>query len=233
MKNNQEKKGKTDALNDIYNGGKEISQKEEISNKLKSNFTKFWKSERGLPYLVIVFGFIAIVFGLWHSKVNLRGNFLSSPSQGDKNISLNKALTQQELSELSAKDTDNDGLSDYDELYVFNTSPYLEDSDSDDISDKAEIAAGLDPNCPKGKTCLQAPAKEQEEISPGLPNINIAENNEIIGDQRQVIDMLSGLSADDLRSLLIEAGAPESLLEDVSDEQLLNMAQDVLRQQGE
>jgi hypothetical protein len=52
------------------------------------------------------------------------------------------------------KDTDGDGLNDYDELQIYNTSPYLADSDSDGLLDKAEISVGTDPNCPKGEECF-------------------------------------------------------------------------------
>ena len=43
-------------------------------------------------------------------------------------------------------DTDNDGLSDYDELYVYNTDPYNPDTDGDGLSDYEEIMIfGADP----------------------------------------------------------------------------------------
>lgn len=57
------------------------------------------------------------------------------------------------ISALRVKDSDQDGLSDYDELYTYLTSPYLPDSDSDGASDYAEITKGDDPNCPSGKNC--------------------------------------------------------------------------------
>lgn len=63
------------------------------------------------------------------------------------------AQNQDELAALKTKDTDRDGLSDYDEIYVYQTSAYLADSDSDGIPDPVEIARGTNPNCPEGKAC--------------------------------------------------------------------------------
>lgn len=65
-------------------------------------------------------------------------------------------LEKERTQKLRTQDTDGDGLTDYDELYVFRTSPFLEDSDSDGVNDGAEVAAESDPNCPAGKTCRQA-----------------------------------------------------------------------------
>ncbi len=42
-------------------------------------------------------------------------------------------------------DSDNDGLSDGEEVYFLNTNPFDDDSDNDGISDGAEIDAGTDP----------------------------------------------------------------------------------------
>ncbi|KAA0206882.1 hypothetical protein EDM68_00965 [Candidatus Uhrbacteria bacterium] len=58
-----------------------------------------------------------------------------------------------EAERLKGKDTDRDGLSDYAELTIYKTSPYLADSDSDGIPDAIEIAQGTDPNCPIGQSC--------------------------------------------------------------------------------
>ncbi|HEU0050425.1 MAG TPA: hypothetical protein VFQ60_00010 [Patescibacteria group bacterium] len=60
----------------------------------------------------------------------------------------------QQMEDLKKKDTDRDGLSDYDETYVYHTSPYLPDSDSDGIPDFIEVLEGTNPNCPEGKTCV-------------------------------------------------------------------------------
>lgn len=57
------------------------------------------------------------------------------------------------LAAMQEKDTDSDGLNDFEEQYVHNTSPYLADSDSDGATDPAELAAGTNPNCPEGQSC--------------------------------------------------------------------------------
>lgn len=241
MKKITKEKGKAEALNDIYTVKSSTPEKVEIFTKLKEKVLKFWQSERGLPYLVVVLGIIALIFGLWHSNVNIKGNFLTPPEGQSNKLSLNKGLTNQQLTELSLKDTDSDGLSDYDELYVFYTSPYLEDTDSDGINDKDEIAGGTDPNCP-GKVCTEAQRPyKPETIKSGSTQPTTFEEilNQQTGqlgatpdNQQEVLDALSNLSANELRQMLIQAGAPESLLQGVSDEQLLQMAQDALRQQG-
>jgi hypothetical protein len=43
-------------------------------------------------------------------------------------------------------DTDNDGLTDWKELYLTFTSPFIEDTDNDGVSDYLEIQSGSDPN---------------------------------------------------------------------------------------
>lgn len=50
-------------------------------------------------------------------------------------------------------DTDGEGISDWAELNVYHTSPYLADTDSDGVPDNIEIARGTDPNCAEGKIC--------------------------------------------------------------------------------
>ncbi len=46
------------------------------------------------------------------------------------------------------RDSDNDGLSDKEELETYNTNPYKKDTDGDGISDGDEVRGGTDPNDP-------------------------------------------------------------------------------------
>lgn len=95
------------------------------------------------------------------STVYMRANVLSPFRVSNNVLKPAQELYAQQLAqanELEAsktKDTDRDGLSDYSELYVYRTSPYLGDTDSDGIPDAIEIAQTSDPNCPAGSTCLQ------------------------------------------------------------------------------
>lgn len=101
------------------------------------------------------------VGGFSQMRSHVRHPFLVSRQDLVKSIALRTQTDQSDLKtmqELKLKDTDHDGISDYDEIYVYKTSPYLGDSDSDGLSDAEEIAKNSDPNCPQGKNCIDAQA---------------------------------------------------------------------------
>jgi hypothetical protein len=58
------------------------------------------------------------------------------------------------IAKLKTMDSDGDGLSDYDELYVYHTDPHNPDTDGDGYSDGHEVANSYDPN-KKGDDKLQ------------------------------------------------------------------------------
>lgn len=115
------------------------------------------------------------------------------------------------LLELKQKDTDQDGLTDYDELYLYKTSPYIPDSDSDGYSDGEEVTNSQDPNCPAGVSCA----------SLTLP-----------GDQANLAlpDNVANLTPDQIRALLLQAGVGEAELNNLDDNALLELYQQVARE---
>ena len=119
--------------------------------------------------------------------------------------------------ELQQKDTDGDGLSDYDELNTFDTSPYLADSDSDGISDKEEIDTGHDPNCPGSDNCFRTDTTDLgQSFSP-----TDAQN------------ILAGSSDPKvLREVLIQNGFPKDQLDAISDADLIATYQQALAGQA-
>ncbi|MFH1078008.1 MAG: hypothetical protein V1745_01845 [Patescibacteria group bacterium] len=58
-----------------------------------------------------------------------------------------------EMAEAKRRDTDGDGISDYDEENILSTSPYLRDTDGDGTPDNAELAMGTNPTCATGDAC--------------------------------------------------------------------------------
>ncbi len=97
--------------------------------------------------------FAVLIIGLW--LVQLRNNIYGPFNAGTANTAEQTLASDQAAKDqaLKNKDTDGDGLSDYDELNIYHTSPYLADTDGDGILDGVEIKNSTDPNCPQGRTC--------------------------------------------------------------------------------
>lgn len=129
--------------------------------------------------LILSIGFFAVVIGGVSMWLNLANPFDSIIKQGMEQDRLLAAAQQAELLALQTKDTDGDGLSDYDETNKYVSSPYLKDSDGDEVDDKTEVARGTDPNCPEGQNCfagVSGPSSStvpQMQTSLGAPSIDI------------------------------------------------------------
>jgi len=128
---------------------------------------------------------------------------------------------------LKNQDTDQDGITDYDELYTYGTSPYLKDSDSDGIDDKDEIDNGTDPNCPEGTECTP--------IAVFTPTINASTNAATVTNAGTNISTTSNtnptvdnLDVTQLRAALKNAGAPQAQLDALTDEELVALYADTL-----
>ncbi|MBI5369663.1 hypothetical protein HZA85_00505 [Candidatus Uhrbacteria bacterium] len=136
---------------------------------------------------------------------------------------------QKDLEASKTRDTDGDGLNDYDELYVYKTSPYLTDSDSDGFDDKTEIFSNNDPNCPQEKDCSKGPTQEgvaKEEILPGLNNAFadtagiLASGKVDFKNPEDVKNFFRQATIEEIRKALIQAGVPKDQLDQISDEDL-------------
>jgi hypothetical protein len=125
---------------------------------LGSLLREWWRALTGEQRIAVgVFGVAALVI-VTFSVLQLRSTILRPfTTDVEALVALRRQLgpTAEELADDQRRaDTDEDGISDYDELNVYRTSPYLRDSDSDRIADNLEIAQGTDPNCATGKTCI-------------------------------------------------------------------------------
>lgn len=72
-------------------------------------------------------------------------------------------LDELEKEKLKERDTDYDGISDYDEIYYYQTNPYEWDTDDDGISDRKEIALGKNPLERENKSCITERIKNAKQ----------------------------------------------------------------------
>jgi len=166
-------------------------------------------SEPGAHHLGLgVMALAAVVLGIWQIR-----NSISLPfaPQLDKGSSVQQAASA-DMETLKNRDTDGDGLSDYDETYLYHTSIYLKDTDSDGIDDKTEVERGTDPNCPNGQTCqtFTAPVTNQTD--------NLIDNTAGAGAATNTTP-----TAQQIRDLLKKNGATDEVLNKYDDATLLNL----------
>lgn len=194
-----------------------------------------------------VLALLILIFWLWQMQTQIvspfayNGNTLST-------LGASTATSSASLALLKQTDTDGDGLSDYDEIYIYHTSPYLADTNSDGLTDLQDIEQGKDPNCPAGQTCSgdqigtattspaapTVPASTPNDLSPTVPSATSSLNLNTSGvNQASLQQALSG-SADaaTLRQLLLQSGADPTELSHISDADLMKSYQETLQSQS-
>lgn len=164
---------------------------------------------RAGAWVLLVVGILGLGLGVYHWRSTIVNAF-NVPKSAFKTV---EQIEQERLEALKAKDTDADGINDFDESYVFKTSPYLEDSDSDGVSDKQELEAGADPNCPAGRDCGPAAAPTApDESASGTPATG--------KEEFEVISQMLNPSPEEIRQLLIQSGLKEEDVNKIDDETL-------------
>lgn len=180
-------------------------------NLLKTIFNL--PKERKILLSVAILGVFSLSFGIMRWFTSLRIPF--AVNDVGKTVDLAKTKEDQnnltDILKLQTQDTDSDGLSDYDELYTYKTSPYLEDTDSDGFSDSAEIEKGKDPNCPNGAVCV---SEAGQESTLDLP------------------ESADNLTPNQIRQLLIESGMTQEQADAIDDSTLQQLYQEVLTEKS-
>ncbi len=221
---------------------------EGVSNRLKN------------PKLVFGFILFLAVVGVgaagYRISSGIKGGFISGivndNSAGSADLERTTAdvrSQQQDDEALKSKDTDGDGLSDYEELNRYRTSPYLADTDSDGTNDREEIAKESDPNCPEGRDCREvAPVAdpnvelgfEDQDISAiandQLPMTNVGGaggDGEMveITTEAEANEQLKNLTPAQVRQLLLDSGqVTQEQLDAIDDETLMRVYKEVVAQ---
>ena len=168
---------------------------------------------------IVVFGALSCAFVLL-GFFQIKGHLL-----GSKKVSQN-VPTVDFTQASSNKDTDGDGLSDFEEQNIYKSSPYVTDSDSDGIADGEEVKKGTDPACPTGKNCFKGDYGFSFDTSAGV-GANTSSTTAV--DPITDVALLNGTpTPDQIRKLLIKAGAKPEALAKLSDADLLKTYQETL-----
>ena len=189
--------------------------------------TKLSREQKAGFVFVIVCGLAALVLGGQYLWTHMAEPF--SISYTGPRFLTGSEEEAARIAEQRRLDTDLDTVNDYDELYIYKTSPYLLDSDSDGLADGAEIASGGDPNCATGSTCASA-TNEDLDLSTGSTALDaeaaaLAERERML---EQALSELYGLSASDIRELLVQSGADQAEVDAMTDEEVVTMYQAIL-----
>ncbi|MFA6995319.1 MAG: hypothetical protein WC249_02820 [Patescibacteria group bacterium] len=189
----------------------------------------------------IILAAVIVIFWVWQMQVQITSPFAYN---GTSTAVSTAATSSVSIDLLKKTDTDGDGLSDYDEIYIYHTSPYLPDTDSDGILDLKEIQQKTDPNCPQGQNC-NAPVQVASSSNPTtIPDLSLpVESSPAVpsagsglgsADQTVLQNALNGQAdAATLRQLLISSGiSSQADLDKISDADLLKSYQETLNSQN-
>ena len=210
--------------------------------KVKELFVEIWddpaRRERFIFGVIVFFGIAILLLGMLQIYSNIRAPFIRQALESQLNrVNQITALSQPNqapsIEELKNADTDQDGLTDYEELYIYNTSPYLEDSDSDGQTDKQEIDSQTDPNCPKGQICQSQPnINTNSSTNSGFGNVSQFSLPTGQIDQSQLLNQIMNgqVSPDQLRQMLLESGLSADVVSQFDDQTLIEVYIETLEQ---
>ncbi len=159
--------------------------------------------------LLLVFAVMGLTLGVLQIR-----NTMLAPFALNSKIPASLKDQVNDVDALRYRDTDGDGLSDFDELYTYGTSPYLYDTFGYGMSDKEVVAKGLARCANAGKNCSDAGTPLGPTTTIAFPSSaeNIPKNiNQIVSDPAQI------------RELLVQSGMKKEILNKLTDQELLSM----------
>lgn len=213
-----------------------------LLDQLKQRGTSLSHEQKAAFVLLMFLGLGGVVLGFLSFGANIRRPFEIQIARytGDTYLTSSQKEAKEEEA-MKTTDTDKDGLMDYDERYVFKTSPYLTDTDSDGVDDRAEVFAGSDPNCPRGKDCGRSIASADaasgtsadpnallgtipdSPFSQGLADVNLSSTDDLM-------TFFNSLSTDQIRQALEESGVPKETLDAMDDDTVRQVFNDAVSQ---
>lgn len=143
-------------------------------------------------------------------------------------------IYEKDPEDLKKEDTDEDGLNDFEEVYIYLTSPYLSDTDSDGVSDFEEISNYEDPNCPIGQSCFSSFVESGQGELVEIPGVGAGVATSSSGGTDQIEAYLQNVSAQEIRQAIMQSGAMTlDQLQAISDEDLVQLYKQALAENPE
>ncbi len=175
-------------------------------------------------FMLFVFAILAVGLGVLQIRNTLYGPFALKNTAPNISIDDVNSVEAQQL-----RDTDRDGLNDFDELYIYGTSVYLADSDSDGLTDKQEVDNGKNPLCAEGSQCVgitDESSAAERNASSTLAILGVGANDDL---GEAPIDLATALQDPvQIKKMLVEAGVSADLLKNVTDADLMLMVNEVM-----
>lgn len=172
--------------------------------------------------MIGIVGVAVLGYGGYSIMQSIRAPFDFNRISPVQLLALVPQTKEQEEADQRTKDTDGDTLNDYDEINLYGTSPYLTDTDSDSISDAAEVKAGTDPNCAKGQDCqgirLVTPDTKISDLFPQFSGSDTT---------------LKDKTMQEFRQILLDQGYDKAKLDAIDNETLLIILEESLKLQDQ
>ena len=171
-------------------------------------------------FLLLIFAIFSIGLGI----LQIRNTMYAPFALNNKVL---PAITDQvnSVDALRFRDTDHDGLNDFDELYVYGTSPYLYDTFSYGLSDKEVVAKGL-PLCPNGRDCGTIATAGEVVVGDSASSTLVNQQAAIGPPPPDLIQSLNNPAR--VRQMLLDNGVDKKFLEKVSDKDLMLLVSQLL-----
>ena len=195
-----------------------ISGKTNIPDDEINNSGKSSRREKVNSVVILIVCVFALFFGYYQltTTINNPFSFLAKGSSVSDATQVDPQQTA--IDALKTQDTDSDGLSDYDETYVYKTSPYLPDSDGDGIPDGQEVKQGTDPNCPEGKTCFGSGLSASSTSSGTVP----------IFQSTPPAQASAQIDIKQIRAFLVQGGLTQADVDAMTDQDIMDTYKQVL-----
>ncbi len=172
------------------------------------------KPDIRLIILLTFIGTLTIVLGYSQIKKTIYSPFKISEQ------ATTEMPTQEEvLAILDQQDTDNDGLSDFDEKFIYQTSVYIDDTDSDGFTDKEEVEAKSDPLDPKF-----TPYHISEQTGQNVLEQNLSSEDDVSDEE---------ISIQEIKDLLIDkAGLSKEIVDKLDDKTIRELYNETKQETG-